>query len=345
MRVSDRSPARLVLAFALVLTGLLLALEAKGQALQDFNVGWQAAAYPDFYAAVSKSLFEKVGLKPKLIKFTSGPPMIAALRSSDIDIAVMGQPPFLAAVDQGVDVKVFLVEGYMAKSEWLVVPKASPITKCGDLKGKKIAVTMGSSSHFGVLKCLSSAKLSVADLTILHLDTFAQVPAFIRGDVDGVWAWPPWWLRLVGEGGKAVVSNADVGADGGAVWVGRTAWLKERPELVQRFIKVLQMGQADLAKDRKEVEKIMADHMGITPAIASQVLDTVEYLSPAQQISGHKMSMGKSVVQKDEGLARNFRELVDFLVTERRIKSRPQPEALIDSSHIEAYVKQQVVPR
>jgi ABC-type nitrate/sulfonate/bicarbonate transport system substrate-binding protein len=73
----------------------------------EIRIGWQPAAFFEFFYAQQENLFEKHGLKPIYVKFTTGPPMLAAMKAGDIDIAFGGMPPFIAGVAAGMDISVF----------------------------------------------------------------------------------------------------------------------------------------------------------------------------------------------------------------------------------------------
>src|SRR4051795_1618466 len=73
----------------------------------EIRIGWQPAAFFEFFYAQQEKLFEKAGLKPTFIKFTSGPSMLAAMKAGDLDIAFGGMPPFIAGIAEGIDISIF----------------------------------------------------------------------------------------------------------------------------------------------------------------------------------------------------------------------------------------------
>ena len=111
----------------------------------ELKIGWQPAAFQEFFYASQEKMFEKAGLKPTLIKFTAGPPMLAALRSGDIDIAFGGLPPFIAGVSQGLDISIFFWSQIANAS--LIVQPDSKITSAKQLIGKKIVVLRFQASY------------------------------------------------------------------------------------------------------------------------------------------------------------------------------------------------------
>ena len=73
----------------------------------EIRIGWQPAAFFEFFYAQQEKLFEKAGLKPTFVKFTSGPPMPRGDEGRRLDIAFGGLPPFIAGVVAGMDISVF----------------------------------------------------------------------------------------------------------------------------------------------------------------------------------------------------------------------------------------------
>jgi len=74
------------------------------------RIGYQPGTAPRFFVARDQQFFQKAGLAPDYVKFISGPPMLAALQSEDVDVAFMTTPPAIFALSQGIDVCVFFIE-------------------------------------------------------------------------------------------------------------------------------------------------------------------------------------------------------------------------------------------
>ena len=67
------------------------------------RIAWQPGFAARLYVARDLDLFTKAGLDPQFLKFVAGPPMLAALRAGDVDIAFMSANPALAGMAQGID--------------------------------------------------------------------------------------------------------------------------------------------------------------------------------------------------------------------------------------------------
>src|SRR3954462_674048 len=98
---------RLLSHACLVMFCALIGLTNAAKAANEIRIGWQPAAFFEFFYAQQEKLFEKAGLKPTFVKFTTGPPMLAALKAGDIDVTFGGMPPFIAGVAEGMDISVF----------------------------------------------------------------------------------------------------------------------------------------------------------------------------------------------------------------------------------------------
>ena len=92
----------------------------------------------------------------------------------------------LMARAAGVPIKAIYV---FSRPEWtaLVVPANSPLKSVADLKGKKIAVTIGSDPHGFLLRALEDAGLSEKDVTLVPLQHADGRIAMEKGEVDA-WA-------------------------------------------------------------------------------------------------------------------------------------------------------------
>ena len=153
--------------------GLINAANAE---TNEIRIGWQPAAFFEFFYAQQEKLFEKAGLKPTFVKFTSGPPMLAAMKAGDIDIAFGGMPPFIAGVAEGMDISVFcfLETGNTS----LIMQPSEEITSASQLVGKKIATIFGTSAHWTLLKYLNAEKIPLKDVSIVNMAIPSMMPAF-----------------------------------------------------------------------------------------------------------------------------------------------------------------------
>src|SRR3954467_11078270 len=159
------------------LTGLTSFAKAE---THEIRIGWQPAAFFEFFYAQQEKLFEKAGLKPVFVKFTTGPPMLAAMKAGDIDVAFGGMPPFIAGVAEGMGISLFCFLEVGNTS--LIMQPSEEITSARQLVGKKIATIFGTSAHWTLLKYLNDEKIPLKEVTIVNMAIPSMMPAFTNKD-------------------------------------------------------------------------------------------------------------------------------------------------------------------
>ena len=189
-----------------VLAGLALASPA--QAMDPFRVLLDWFVNPDhapLFVAQERGFFTAAGLHVELIAPAdpNDPPKLVA--AGDADVAVTYQPQLHIQVAQGLPVKRI---GTLVATplNTLVVLRAGPIRSIGDLKGRKIGVSVGGFEDALLAAMLRRYGLSLTDVELINVN-FSLSPALISGQVDAViGAYRNFELNqmdLVGQPGRA----------------------------------------------------------------------------------------------------------------------------------------------
>jgi taurine transport system substrate-binding protein len=323
---------------ALVTTALLIGSAGWSGAADDrIRIGWQPALSPGVHSAMLGKLYEAEGLSPEHIKFEAGPPMFSALASGDLDVAYMSVYPVIFGLAQKLDVKIFAVIDDFISADGLIVRRGGGISSIADQKGKRVAVTFGSAAHFGLLRSLQKVGLAERDLTILDMAPSVIQAAFIRSDIDGAWIWEPWLVKLEKEGGTIVATFKELDAPVATVWIARSAFLRERPNTVQKFLRAWDRTvRTDLTP---EFFRQLGRVLSLTPEMARVAVGRVDPLTMGQQLGGHPSSMGTSETKGASGLYKQLREFSQFLYQQKKIKDVPDLLTAIDPGPMEQYLQ------
>lgn len=324
-----------------VLVAAIMSLSAVRAADLPIRIGYQPGTAPRFFVARDQQCFQKAGLAPDYSKFISGPTMLAALQGENIDVAFMTTPPVVFGLSQGIGIKVFFVESDAAKTQALVSTKDGDIKSFAGQKGKKIAVTFGTSAHYGLLKSLEAAKIPESDVTILNMQPSAMLPAFIKDDVAGAWSWDPWTAKMQHENGTLVGSLATLHLPMPGVWVVRTKWLAQNGDAIQRFIKSLDMAASYMKSNPADAVKALETELGVDQATAQVIFSRIDVPSLPKQISGYVAALGTSKNKGDSGMAAHMNDLASFFIQQKQITTKPDVVAAIDPQPLEKYLHAQ----
>ncbi|MDO6584319.1 ABC transporter substrate-binding protein [Salipiger sp. 1_MG-2023] len=181
-------------------TFLKLRLGASSMALASFAAATSAFAQDTltvgyflewpmpFLAAKADGAYEEaLGMEVNWVSFETGTAMSAAMASGDVQIAVsQGVPPFVVAVSSGQPLQIVDVAVSYSDNDNCVVATELEITKddAGELAGKKVAVPLGTASHFGFLKQMDHFGVDISTLEIVDMAPTDGAAALAQGSVD-----------------------------------------------------------------------------------------------------------------------------------------------------------------
>ncbi|WP_235876850.1 ABC transporter substrate-binding protein [Saccharopolyspora terrae] len=181
----------------------------------------------------SQSLLRSAGLddfpyEVEWATFTSGPPLLEALSADAIDIGGTGNTPPLFAAAAKADIKIVAASQGNVASDALVVLPNSPLQSRDQLRGRKIAVSKGSSAHGQILQTLAAVGLTPNDVQLVFLQPADALGAFKQGAVDAWAIWDPYFAQVQLESGARVIADGrGGGANGYSFQVAGTAALAD----------------------------------------------------------------------------------------------------------------------
>jgi sulfonate transport system substrate-binding protein len=221
-----------------ILAGLTAGVSAADKP-KEIRIDW-ATYNPVSMVLKDKGLlekeFEKDGIAIRWVQTLGSNKALEFLNASSIDFGSTAGSAALVAKINGNPIKSIYV---YSRPEWtaLVTGKDSKISKIGDLKGKRVAVTRGTDPHIFLVRALQSVGLTDKDITPVLLQHADGKAALIRGDVDA-WAGldPMMAAAEVEDGAKLFYRNKDANTWG--ILNVREDFLKDQPEIVARVLKV-----------------------------------------------------------------------------------------------------------
>jgi NitT/TauT family transport system substrate-binding protein len=186
------------------------------------------------------------GTQIKTQIFNAGPAELEALNAGAIDIAWIGPSSAITGYTKSDGKALNIIAGATSGGAELVVnPKT--VTSIADLKGKKIASPqLGNTQDVALLDFLEThgfkenAQTGAGDVSVIRTDNSLTPTEFANGQLDGAWVPEPTASKLVAEGGKILVDERSLWADGQFattnVIVSQT-FLKAHPDVVQAVLK------------------------------------------------------------------------------------------------------------
>jgi ABC-type nitrate/sulfonate/bicarbonate transport system substrate-binding protein len=128
----------------------------------------------------------------------------------------------------------------MASDEELVVRKDRGIARPQDLKGRRVAVTLGSSTEFFFQNYLIFNGIPGGSVKIVNQTPLQMVKAMADGTIDAAISWPPFTADMASQlGTRAARWPVQSGQDYYFAVLGKEGFVKKQPKMVERFLAAL----------------------------------------------------------------------------------------------------------
>lgn len=130
--------------------------------------------------------------KVEYATFAGGPPMLQAFKAGELDSGFVADAPLIFAQAQGQDIKGIAAWGSNRSPYSLVTaPGVTGINGWADLKGKKVALQVGTALQSALLTGLDSVGLGQKDVTIVDVPVIQITQVLKSGSADaGIGVWP-----------------------------------------------------------------------------------------------------------------------------------------------------------
>lgn len=142
-------------------------------------------------AAHANGYFASERLRVTLRVAPTGRDALAAVLERRADLATVADVPIMFATLAGKPVRVIATISTGAKDHGIVGRRDRGVTTVRDLRGKRVAVPIGTSAHFFLEALLNRERLSPHDVTLLDVAPDRLAGALVSGAVDAIAIWQP----------------------------------------------------------------------------------------------------------------------------------------------------------
>lgn len=231
-----------------------------------------------YYVAKEKGFFAKEGVNVELVDFGDSATGRQLLNSKNVD-AVGGLTPesVVLLVNAGADVKVIAATDTSEGADGVIGTAAIKTLK--DLKGKKVAMEVGSPSHLFLAYLLDKEGLSTKDLVIVDQPAPDAATSFFAGKVDAAVTWEPWLSQAKDRTGGHVIANSKDTPILPALLMARGDIKNTRSADLAAVLRALYGARDYIAVNQKESVSIIAKGFKITDKDVTDQLPTFRWLS------------------------------------------------------------------
>ena len=273
---------------------------------------------------IDGSFEQAFGTKVKWIPFNSGADVLTLFAAKEIDIARFGSSPAAAGIARKLPIEVIGTPEIIATSERLIARKG--IASLKELEGKTVAYPANSTAQYAFEVAARLAKVDRSKIKTVALKPAEIVSAWKRNDIDAAYVWGPFSHQLEGDGGKEIFATRDLQKDGILVFnnfVVRKEFAERHPDLVVKFLRVVQDKVDQYKKDPEGSAQLIARHLDIPPDTARSTLAGLEYPSLAEQLTPAFIGNGEN--KADSRITRSYKDSADFLAQIGEIRKEDVP--------------------
>ncbi|MDO9357209.1 MAG: ABC transporter substrate-binding protein [Solirubrobacteraceae bacterium] len=275
-------------------TGSASASAGGTKAPETLTIAYQAIPNSDL-AVKHLGLLEKAlpNTKIEWKLFDSGGTVNEAIAAKSVDIGLAGSSPVSRGLSQPLAYQVPWIHDVIGAAEALAVKPG--ITDLKQLEGKKIATPLASTAHYSLLAALKDAGVDQSKVDIIDAEPDDIFAAWSRGDIDGAYVWNPNLGKIVADGGKVLVSSADLAKKGKTTYdlaVATDAFAKDYPEALETWVKAQDQAVKLYRSDEDAWATAVAAELNLKPEeVKTQAKDLI-FLDASEQAGADYLGGG-----------------------------------------------------
>ncbi|MDZ4252941.1 MAG: ABC transporter substrate-binding protein [Sulfuritalea sp.] len=213
------------------------------------------------HIAAAKGYFAEEGLDVSIRPVNYGALAIDDVLQEKADLAVTAEVPFVIAVMKGNALGMVASLASLSNDNAIIARRDRSIAAAGDLAGRKIGVSFGTSGSYFLWAFLIRHKLPLPpdSIELVDLPPDQIVEALAKGSVDAVATWQPISLLAQTALGKNAVSFSESEAYRTTmIAFGRSEFLKGHAAAMEKLIRALLKAEQFMQSHPEEALKLVA---------------------------------------------------------------------------------------
>ncbi|UOR10417.1 aliphatic sulfonate ABC transporter substrate-binding protein [Halobacillus amylolyticus] len=226
----------------------------------------------------AEEALKKEGIDVEFVLSQGSNKALEFLNSSSVDFSSSAGAAALMAKANGSPVEsVYLY----SKPEWtaLVTNGDSNISSVEDLKGKKVAATLGTDPYIFLVRALKEHGMSPDDIELVNLQHADGAAALSAGNVDAWAGLDPHMARLELESDAKLFYREPTFNTYGSLNV-RSEYAEQHPEVVKTVIEAYEKARKWTIENPEEAAKIVAEEANIDLAVAKKEMERNDFSDP-----------------------------------------------------------------
>jgi len=230
------------------------------------------------HVAVIKGYFAEEGLEVQSLMHTYGKAALQSVLDSKADFATVAETPVMFSALKCE--KIFVIANIEASTmnNAIVARKDAGISKPGDLKGKRIAFTPGTTSDFFLDSFLTANGLTRKDIQPAGLKPEEFQDAIMAKKVDAIstWNYPLTLIKQRLGSNGTIFYDREIYTETFNIAV-QQDFVRKNPQTAQRFLRALIKAEDFVAKNPEEAQSIMSAATKIDAGLIHEVWNAFNY--------------------------------------------------------------------
>ena len=230
------------------------------------------------HVATAKGYFKEEGLDVQPLMRAFGKEALQAVLENKADFATVAETPIMFSGLKGDKIAVIANISASGMNNAIVARKAAGINVPGDLKGKRVGFTPGTTSDFFLDSFLTANGLTRQDIRPVALKPDEMQDAMTAKHVDAVCTWN-YPLTIIAQklGGDGIVFYDQQIYTEVFNIATQQDFVKAKPEEVKSFLRALLKAEEFVAKNPDEAQTIMAAASKVDKSLIRDVWNDFNY--------------------------------------------------------------------
>jgi NitT/TauT family transport system substrate-binding protein len=224
--------------------------------------------------AQMKGYFQQEGLDVTPRMHAYGKLALQDILEGKADFATVAETPVMFAILDGADISIIATIYKTNDDEAIVARTDKGIVTPGDLKGRKIAATFGTTTEFFLDAFLAINAIAKEDVELVNLRQEELPDALAAGKVDAVVAFKPYLIAAQKQMGKngTTFHNKNIYTKTFNI-VSTREFVKQNPGKVNKVLRALDKSEKFHDQNPEEALRITADFNKLDIAVTREMLD------------------------------------------------------------------------
>ena len=257
--------------------------------MEKITVGVEKSLLPSLvWIAENKGYFAENGVEVTIKEFDSGRAALTAmLNEGGLDMVTVAQTPvmFNSFSAQGGSASGgnpdFAIVSAMVSSYndvFVLARHDRGISKPGDLRGKKIGLTKGSTGQYFLGLFLSKNNILPSEVEEVDIPAGQLVGSITAGSVDAISVWQPHIFNAQKAlGDKSIIFPSRKIFREDFYFVTNKNFLQNHSEVITRFLQALTQAETFIKEDKDEAVSIVSKRLGLDSAFVVSVWDDYQF--------------------------------------------------------------------